>query len=526
MFSEEIEETKNLYRKYLDRKGKKLLDRPFIDRCLNELSNSDHLIISAPTGYGKSLVSLFATYLTLLGKSGWEKLVVAFPTRTLINQQEEKFKGTFEDKKELIGLRHMGVAESRYFSKPVTITTYDTLSMTSFGLSPDDRISANADDYFLPHYLFSRFSAMISNLVLDEAHLMYDSQKSLNYLFFVAYLYTEVLKRKLVLLSATLPDSFTGPLQGSFGFKKLEMEKEDDEEFWSVKQNKKYVPKIQSVKGKEEAAKFISDKLREKNYSRALVVLNIVEEAQEVYSSVGSVDSVLLIHSRYTDEDKAKKVEKINSAKEGVVIGTQSVEVGIDNSFDLIITDAAPLNSLVQRFGRFLRDERDEKGDAFILFDESENGSRYKGIYEMDLVRKSLEALKERINRNRSANLHVGYKDMLNQVYSNKISVPYNQLAKKYAVFTDFNFNPLYELFRYMGGSFIRDEVLVDGVISEKIHVPVDMSFAEKHLEKIICGEQAINVKNDLTKYAIVGCSFVLRGVEYDSELGLIPKMV
>ncbi|MGC9209513.1 MAG: CRISPR-associated helicase Cas3' [Nitrososphaeria archaeon] len=527
MISEEVEETKKLYRRYLDRKGKKLLDRPFIDRCLKELSNSDSLIISAPTGYGKSLVSLFATYLTLLGRSGWEKLVVAFPTRALINQQEEKFKGTFEDWKELIGLRHMGVTESRYFSKPVTITTYDTLSMTSFGLSPDDRVSANADDYFLPHYLFSRFSAMISNLVLDEAHLMYDSQKSLNYLLFLAYLYTKVLQRKFVLLSATLPDSFTEPLQ-EFGFKKLEMKKEDDEEFWSERLNKAYSTEIKKVKGKEEAVKFISDKLRENNYRRALVVLNTVEEAQEVYKSVGSADRVLLIHSRYTDEDKAKKVEKINSMKEGVVIGTQSVEVGIDSSFDLMITDAAPLNSLVQRFGRFLRDEGDEKGYAFILLDQEECGSKYKGIYDMGLVRKSVEALKERMNRGESVNLHVGYKDMLNQVYSDRIPMPYNQLSQMYRVFMDFSFEPLYELFWGLGGSFIRDEVLVDGVVNgpETIHVPVDMSFAEKHLEEIRCGEQVVSAKNDLTNYAIMGCSFVLRGVNYDSELGLTTKMV
>ena len=144
MSFKEIDEVKGYYKRYLDKKGKSLLERPFIDRCLKEVFSGRLLIVSAPKGYGKTLVSLVEAYLTLEGKEGWEKLIVAYPTRALISEQEEKFKGTFEGKESLIGTRHMGKAESRYLSKPVTVTTYDTLSLTSFGLSPDYNISSKS----------------------------------------------------------------------------------------------------------------------------------------------------------------------------------------------------------------------------------------------------------------------------------------------------------------------------------------------------------------------------------------------
>ena len=76
----------------------------------------------------------------------------------------------------------------------------------------------------------------------------------------------------------------------------------------------------------------------------------------------------LLIHSRFQRgrraalEKQLKVMEQDSKDKTPeacFVVATQVVEVSLDISFDLMITEAAPLDSLIQRFGRVNR-RRDE----------------------------------------------------------------------------------------------------------------------------------------------------------------------
>jgi CRISPR-associated endonuclease/helicase Cas3 len=67
----------------------------------------------------------------------------------------------------------------------------------------------------------------------------------------------------------------------------------------------------------------------------------------------------MLIHSRFRRGDRAKLEREIQEFEEKsgpcVVYATQVIEVSLDISFDAMITDAAPLDALVQRFGRVNR---------------------------------------------------------------------------------------------------------------------------------------------------------------------------
>jgi len=67
----------------------------------------------------------------------------------------------------------------------------------------------------------------------------------------------------------------------------------------------------------------------------------------------------LLVHSRFRRGDRAKIEKRIEGfehlAGPCIVCSTQVIEVSLDISFDTLVTDCAPLDSLIQRFGRVNR---------------------------------------------------------------------------------------------------------------------------------------------------------------------------
>lgn len=96
---------------------------------------------------------------------------------------------------------------------------------------------------------------------------------------------------------------------------------------------------------------------------KVLVVCNQVKRSQTLYEKLAAryLDlPKMLIHSRFKRSDRQRleselrdKYNKLNEAC--IVVSTQVVEVSLDISFDVMITECAPLDALVQRFGRINR---------------------------------------------------------------------------------------------------------------------------------------------------------------------------
>jgi CRISPR-associated endonuclease/helicase Cas3 len=78
--------------------------------------------------------------------------------------------------------------------------------------------------------------------------------------------------------------------------------------------------------------------------------------------------SVRLIHSRYTRADRAEHEQaSIKTLQtEGIVVSTQVCEAGLDVSAEILITELAPADSLIQRSGRCAR-RAGEKGRVLIF---------------------------------------------------------------------------------------------------------------------------------------------------------------
>ncbi|MDX9791388.1 MAG: CRISPR-associated helicase Cas3', partial [Candidatus Kapabacteria bacterium] len=104
------------------------------------------------------------------------------------------------------------------------------------------------------------------------------------------------------------------------------------------------------------------------NNEKLLIVVNTVKEAQNLFKEIENQFPYIpkmLIHSRFRRKDREYLEKELRDKYDGgykceglkpcIVISTQVVEVSLDISFDRMITQAAPIDSLIQRFGRVNR---------------------------------------------------------------------------------------------------------------------------------------------------------------------------
>ncbi len=134
---------------------------------------------------------------------------------------------------------------------------------------------------------------------------------------------------------------------------------------------------------------------------KILIVANKVARSQDLFISLHNkypqVDK-MLIHSRFKRSNRAaletKLKEQFNESKTAcIVVATQVVEVSLDISFDLMITDCAPIDALIQRFGRINRKRtRDTIGQykPVYVIAPSDNDPK---PYTTEVLKRSYEVL-------------------------------------------------------------------------------------------------------------------------------------
>lgn len=148
-------------------------------------------------------------------------------------------------------------------------------------------------------------------------------------------------------------------------------------------------------------------------------ITNTVDRAQQLFKVVNkladsSIDK-LILHARFLLEDRQRLEQKlvkmygIDKAKRplrGIVIGTQVLEQSLDLDFDVMVSDLAPIDLLLQRAGRMHRHEFTSRPTAHTtpvlwINQEIEPGEHLvigadRYIYDEFLLRQSWECLKQR----------------------------------------------------------------------------------------------------------------------------------
>lgn len=110
----------------------------------------------------------------------------------------------------------------------------------------------------------------------------------------------------------------------------------------------------------------VAQRLAQKRQGNILVVCNTVAEAQETYRQLADEfgSAVRLFHARFTAADRlqndAELLELYGPASTerpdfSIVVGTQVVEQSLDIDFDVLVTQLAPIDLVLQRLGRVHR---------------------------------------------------------------------------------------------------------------------------------------------------------------------------
>ncbi|MDW8074092.1 MAG: CRISPR-associated helicase Cas3', partial [Nitrososphaerota archaeon] len=290
-----------------------------------------------------------------------------------------------------VGLQQMSSPGSPMLCKKFVITTLDTFVSSLYKIPPAELRKLLTKGY--AHYEVPRACIYSSTVVFDEFHLFISSDSIVNGR---SKMLTSALASIISLLevgvpiiisTATLPEliknkikkevetlfgkdlyiSEITPSQSDLIFKKRRIEVE------SIGEEDKIEKIIEAAEGRR----------------RVLVIANTVRNAVEIYRALREAGiEPLVVHAKMIETERRRRLSAAEQTP-CVVVSTQIFEAGIDMSFDTLITEAAPPDSLIQRSGRVAR--YGGCGEVFI-YPLSEGG---KNIYAEELVEKTLRKLSE-----------------------------------------------------------------------------------------------------------------------------------
>lgn len=304
-------------------------------------SQKQHTFVKAPTGAGKT---------DFLLKRCWGRVFYTLPFQASINAMFERIKNDLKEVVEDVRLLH---STSRLVIEGNKIE--EKVIQDKFGASVK---------VLTPHQLASivfgtrGYEAILFDLkgcdiILDEIHTYSDIIQAI-VLKIVEILYSEGCR--IHIGTATMPSVLEKQIMRILGDENTQIVLLPNEVLDTF--NRHIIHKSSSF---EELLPIIKQATEEKQ--KILIVCNRVANAQAIFSQIKEIYPDIprmLIHSRFKRIDRnhleTELKEVYNKSKNAcIVVSTQVVEVSLDISFDLMITETAPIDALIQRFGRINR---------------------------------------------------------------------------------------------------------------------------------------------------------------------------
>lgn len=328
-----------------------------------------NIIAIAPTGSGKTEASL----LWASSKKEWERIIYLLPTRVTSNAIYKRLSDYFGS--ENTQLIHSSARQyikeqvddsydqkkyfrDKSFFKNINVCTVDQLLTLGFNLG---------------FWEVKTFHMLNARIIIDEIHLY--SPYTLGLIISTIKYLKKNFNAKFYIMSATMPNKLKALLGNALGDFKLIQDKEllnKDRNRFEVRES------------------LLQDNLEEikseiQNGKKVLIVVNTVDQAIQLYENLkptaeNSGYKAVCYHSRFIKIDRFKKENEIfaldEEEKGGVLIATQVVEVSLDIDFDILFTENAPIDAIIQRAGRINR-KRKKKNSKVVIFSHSEISEKY-----------------------------------------------------------------------------------------------------------------------------------------------------
>lgn len=424
--------------------------------AIGRLIDPGIIVIEAPMGIGKTEIALTAA--EQLGySSGRDGLYIGLPTQATTNAMfdrvNEWLENIADEENEHVSIKLMhgkSMFNQTYSNLPHaenivdedddsgTVTVNGWFSgkksiLTKFTVGTIDNLllmGLKQKHLFLRHFGFSG-----KVVVIDEAHA-YDAY--MNSYLYKAIEWLGAYHVPVVVLSATLPKDkriklFGSYLRGKFGKWKDKVifpDNWESEEAYPLLSyldgthvgqvtdfgnadavQKKSVHIHRLDVSDEEIIENVLEMTRDGGI--AGIIVNTVKRAQKLAELVPGDVKLMVLHSAFLAPDRAKKEKKLqdtigkhgNRPQRMIVIGTQVLEQSLDIDFDILYTDIAPMDLILQRIGRLHRHDirRPEKlaePQTYVMgmSEFGDYGDANEGIYGRYLLMKTDYYLKDRIN--------------------------------------------------------------------------------------------------------------------------------
>ena len=371
--------------------------------------NPDLMIVEAPPGSGKTALA-FAAAEVLMRERGLQGIFVALPTQATTNAMFERVTSWLtsilgdEPQKLGVHLAHgknnlnksfMELLESGH--SPLEVYDDDADSKDNglhasrwmgqrwrSTLSPV--VVGTIDQVLLAalksrHVLVRHLGLMGKVVIIDEVHA---ADAYMQTYLKAALTWLGLYQIPVVLLSATLPperrrellDAYrrgqgapaaNTALDKAIGYPVISTVAAGQVRIHEIEGEPEVTKQIipTQVASAEEIAKLLEQELADGGC--AVVIRNTVGEAQETYAAVKKVfgrQQATLLHARFLAVERSSRDSSMlelfgkNSTKRPqrhVVVATQVIEQSLDVDFDLMLTDPAPMDLVLQRIGRLHR---------------------------------------------------------------------------------------------------------------------------------------------------------------------------
>ena len=324
-----------------------------VQRHLHRADGSESsLLLVAPTGLGKTLA------VTADLARNRKRIVYGVPLRALAGSISDEVRGLERCGKQIrVVVHHGNIQDSRLFSEEVVVTTYDQIVCAVPGLPLSLPLSAG-------HAVAG--ALLMARLVLDEVHLAWSiSPEALTILLSILE-FRQRLGLQTVVMTATMPESTAKLIADRMKMKLIvagDDETKEDEALAKRKENRHVVVSRMEVKGQKAGEKDVDlaeviNALRERE-GRRIYFANTVDRLQRTHDllekSGFDMDQVIVLHNRMPGSwrTEAEALVRQQFGEDGpdnnwVLLTNQVAEAGLDISAPFVLSDPAPVDTLIQ----------------------------------------------------------------------------------------------------------------------------------------------------------------------------------